>query len=104
MALVLLFLGVLRPTFRSLVGREAEEKKADAATEAESGAANDNKDGVPVAVPAEQYAAPQPMEMDDLLLLSAPQSYEKRLEYVQRLVDEDPKLVAQVIKSWVRDG
>jgi flagellar M-ring protein FliF len=104
LALVLLFLGVLRPTFRSLVGREAEEKKADAATEAESGAAKDNKDGVPVAVPAEQYAAPQPMEMDDLLLLSAPQSYEKRLEYVQRLVDEDPKLVAQVIKSWVRDG
>ncbi|MCL7420561.1 MAG: flagellar M-ring protein FliF [Methylobacter sp.] len=104
LALVLLFLGVLRPTFRSLVGREAEEKKADAATEAESGAANYNKDDVPVAVPAEQYAAPQPMEMDDLLLLSAPQSYEKRLEYVQRLVDEDPKLVAQVIKSWVRDG
>lgn len=104
LALVLLFLGVLRPTFRSLVGREAEEKQDDAATEAESGAANDNKDGVPVAVPAEQYAAQQSMEMDDLLLLSAPQSYEKRLEYVQRLVDEDPKLVAQVIKSWVRDG
>jgi flagellar M-ring protein FliF len=40
---------------------------------------------------------------EDLLLLEAPQSYEKRLEYVQKLIDEDPKLVAQVIKTWLKD-
>jgi flagellar M-ring protein FliF len=37
------------------------------------------------------------------LLLEAPQSYEKRLEYVQKLIDEDPKLVAQVIKTWLKE-
>lgn len=40
-------------------------------------------------------------ETEDLLLLEAPQNYEKRLEYVKKIVDEDPKFVAQVIKSWV---
>ena len=41
--------------------------------------------------------------MEDILLLDAPQSYEKRLEYVQKLIDEDPVLVAQVIKNWLRE-
>jgi flagellar M-ring protein FliF len=40
--------------------------------------------------------------MDDLLLIDVPHSYEARLEYLQRVVDNDPKLVAQVIKRWVR--
>ncbi len=114
-ALVVMFLlvGVLRPSMRSLAGGEAEQKKAAALAEAEAQAAamggtvNYNEDGVPVAVPAgEQKAqAALPTDVEDLLLLDAPQSYEKRLEYVQRLVDEDPKLVAQVIKAWVKkDG
>jgi flagellar M-ring protein FliF len=40
--------------------------------------------------------------MEDLLLIDVPHGYEKRLEYLQRVVDNDPKLVAQVIKRWVR--
>ncbi len=55
-----------------------------------------NEHGVPVAVPAGQQNdrfcdAP---EMQDLLLLDVPQSYEHRLEYVKRLVDDDSKVVA----------
>jgi flagellar M-ring protein FliF len=40
--------------------------------------------------------------VEDLLLLEAPQSYEKRLEYVQKLIDEDSKLVSEILKGWLR--
>lgn len=121
-ALVVLFIvfGVLRPTMRGLVARSEEEQKALALREAQAEAAAiggvvkyDEKGhpiAVPMAVPAgyvetgdegEQLALSR--ETEDLLLLDAPQSYEKRLEYVRKLVDEDPKLVAQVVKNWVKD-
>jgi len=112
-AVLFLLLGVLRPAMRGLVGSDADEKKAAALAKAQAQAAamggtvNYNEDGVPVAVPAggRKSQASLPTDVEDLLLLDAPQSYEKRLEYVQRLVDEDPKLVAQVIKAWVKkDG
>jgi len=100
---------------RSLVGRDIEEKKALALAEAQEkaiaigGSVRFNDQGAPVAVPAGQqnvsFAKPNEMEMQDLLLLDVPQSYEHRLEYVKRLVDDDSKVVAQVIKSWVKkDG
>ncbi len=113
LAILFLFFGVLRPTMRSLVGRDVEEKKALALAEAEQkaaamgGAVRFDEHGLPVAVPAGQQNVnfAMPSEMQDLLLLDVPQSYEHRLEYVKRLVDDDSKVVAQVIKSWVKkDG
>ncbi|HEY8098680.1 MAG TPA: flagellar basal-body MS-ring/collar protein FliF [Methylobacter sp.] len=119
LAVLFLLFGVLRPTMRSLVGRDMEEKKALALAEAQAKAATIggtvqyNEAGMPVAVPAGSSIAGQggtlnltmPPEMQDLLLLDTPQSYEHRLEYVKRLVDDDSKVVAQVIKSWIKkDG
>jgi flagellar M-ring protein FliF len=113
LAVLFLLFGVLRPAMRGLVSRDAEEKKAAALAEAEAKAAamggvvSYNKDGIPVAIPATQQKANAALanEMEDLLLLDAPQSYEHRLQYVKKLVDDDPKIVAQVIKSWIRkDG
>jgi len=34
---------------------------------------------------------------------SSPEDYEKYLEQVQSLVDQDPKLAAQTLKAWIRD-
>jgi len=115
LAVLFVLFGVLRPTMRSLVGRDIEEKKALALAEAQEkaiaigGSVRFNDQGAPVAVPAGQqnvsFAKPNEMEMQDLLLLDVPQSYEHRLEYVKRLVDDDSKVVAQVIKSWIKkDG
>ena len=98
---------------RSLVGRDIEEKKALALDEAQQKAAaagggvRFDEQGMPIAVLAGQQngSFAMPAEMQDLLLLDVPQSYEHRLEYVKRLVDDDSKIVAQVIKSWVKkDG
>ncbi|WP_333878493.1 flagellar basal-body MS-ring/collar protein FliF [Methylobacter sp.] len=115
LAVLFLLFGVLRPTMRSLVARDIEEKKALALTEAQEkavaigGSVRFDEHGLPIAVPAGQqnvsFSMPNAMEMQDLLLLDVPQSYEHRLEYVKRLVDDDSKVVAQVIKSWIKkDG
>lgn len=115
LAVLFLLFGVLRPTMRSLVGRDIEEKKALDLAEAQEkavaigGSVRFNEQGTPVAVPNGQqsvnFSMPNEMEMQDLLLLDVPQSYEHRLEYVKRLVDDDSKIVAQVIKSWIKkDG
>ncbi|MDT8424779.1 MAG: flagellar basal-body MS-ring/collar protein FliF [Methyloprofundus sp.] len=110
-ALVVLFIvfGVLRPTMRGLVAKEEPEEETEMVLD---------ENGIPVAVPVRYDAEGNPIaakldadghalssETEDLLLLEAPQSYEKRLEYVKKLVDEDPKLVAQVLKGWInQDG
>ncbi|MGZ8186257.1 MAG: flagellar basal-body MS-ring/collar protein FliF [Methylobacter sp.] len=113
LAVLFLLFGVLRPTMRGLVGLSSEARIAAALAEAEAQAAamggvvSYNKDGIPVAVPAPHQKANAALanEVEDLLLLDAPQSYEHRLQYVKKLVDDDPKIVAQVIKSWIRkDG
>jgi flagellar M-ring protein FliF len=116
LAVLFLLFGVLRPTMRSLASRDKEEKKAAAladeqATDEQVKAETRNsvvsydfnQEGIPVATPAlQQSAAELPAHMEDLLLIDVPHGYEKRLEYLQRVVDNDPKLVAQVIKRWVR--
>ncbi|MCK4840656.1 MAG: flagellar M-ring protein FliF [Methylococcales bacterium] len=110
--LVVLFIifAVLRPTMRGLVARDEEVKAlidAHAQADAMGGTVRFDKDGMPVAV-AVNGATGEAGESDatggaeDLLLLDSPQSYEKRLEYIQKLIDEDPQLVAQLIKQWIK--
>jgi flagellar M-ring protein FliF len=109
---VILFLlfGVLKPVMKRLSGRTEEEIKAALLAEIEEKAAamggkvRIDENGVPIAVPAptEQEKLHLPTDMADMLLLDMPQSYEHRLEYVKRLVDDDPKIVAQVIKTWIK--
>ncbi len=111
LAVLFLLFGVLRPTMRSLSGREKEAKKEIALTDEQAkieamggGNYNYNQEGIPVATPAlrEPTAPDLPIHMEDLLLIDVPKGYEKRLEYLQKIVDNDPTLVAQVIKRWVR--
>ena len=113
--LVVIFLvfGVLRPTMRGLIARDEEVKAlidAHAEADATGGIVRFDKDGKPMAVAVEDEEGEAgeggiSAGVEDILLLDAPQSYEKRLEYVQRLIDEDPKVVAQLIREWVRaDG
>lgn len=41
---------------------------------------------------------------EELYMLEAPQSYEKRLEYAQQAIDQDAKRIAQVVKTWMATG
>lgn len=100
MMLVIVF-AVIRPIIKGLVGKgedkireEVEIAAAQAAAELRQaaelagGQTGDTK-VLGLAVP------------DDLLLLESPQSYEKRLEFVQQLIDQDSARVAQVLKKWL---
>lgn len=112
---VVLFLvfGVLRPTMRGLVARPEDEglaaelAKVREEAEAMGGIVKFDENGKPVAVPSEEREAGDKLSItagaEDLLLLEAPQNYEKRLEYVRKLIDEDPKLVSQLIKGWLKE-
>ena len=109
---MLLILKVLRPAFATLIGKDEKEEqlkaleKAQMDAEAIGGVVRFDENGKPVAVRVNEETGEVlgiTAGAEDLLLLEAPQSYEKRLEYVQKLIDEDPKLVAQVIKTWLKD-
>jgi flagellar M-ring protein FliF len=113
LAVLFLIFGVLRPTMRNLAGRGAEGKPAalaggQATPTAMGGVVNYNypQDGIPVAalgIQKQTSAAPElPNHIEDLLLIDVPHNYERRLEYLQKVVDNDPKLVAQVIKKLVK--
>jgi flagellar M-ring protein FliF len=109
---MLLILKVLRPVFATLIGKDEKEEQLRALEDARrtaeemGGVVRFDENGKPVAVKVDEETGEVvslSASVEDLLLLEAPQSYEKRLEYVQKLIDEDPKLVAQVIKTWLKD-
>jgi len=104
LAVIFLIFGVLRPTMRRLVGRSEEEIKAElmAAKAAETQALVYDENGIPIATLSEEEAALPSPETVDMLLLDTPQTYEHRLEYIKKLVDNDSKLVAEVVKSWIK--
>lgn len=87
-----LVLGVLRPAVKGLIGR-GESAAADGNETAESSA----QDGAVV----EPRQITKESEDEELLMLEAPESHEKRVAFAQRAVDQDPKRVAQVIKNWM---
>ncbi len=107
---VVLFLifAVLRPTMRGLVARDEEVKALiDAHNKADAigGTVRIDEDGKPIAVPVDgDEDGGISAGAEDLLLLEAPQSYEKRLEYVQKLIDEDSQLVSQLMKGWLKSS
>lgn len=112
LAILFLIFAVLRPAMRRLAGRSEEEIKAElmAAKEAELMAEKEKleqespfDDGeIPEAFRSEEGGLSPNQEAVDMLLLDTPQTYETRLEYVKKLVDNDSKLVSEVIKSWVK--
>lgn len=122
--LLVLFLvfGVLRPTMRSLVAREEPEKPEDEAAregavmvEGQTVGPNGEligadgqvlmgPDGQPL-LASEQVAGADGnvLTADELAMLEGPAPYEKRLEIARRLVEDDPKRVAQLIKIWIAE-
>lgn len=110
--LLLLIIKVLKPVFATLIGKDEQAEKlkeleeARKAAEAMGGVVRFDENGKPVAVKIDEETGELlgiTAGAEDLLLLEAPQSYEKRLEYIQKLIDEDPKLVAQVVKTWLKE-
>lgn len=94
---LMLILFVLRPTMKRLTAPPVIERlEGDAgagAGEGGEGAGGATAGGVPG---LEQKGS-------DALGLPGPEDYEQTLEAARQMVDDDPKRVAQVIKSWVAE-
>jgi flagellar M-ring protein FliF len=105
LAILFLIFGVLRPTVRALIAKDEDEKRAIA--EAEEQARNAallaagfilDEDGTPLSLTDDDQH-----KIDDLLeSMDMPHAYQSRLDYLKRLADEDPKVIAQVLKTWVK--
>ncbi|GAB6067252.1 flagellar basal-body MS-ring/collar protein FliF [Methylothermus subterraneus] len=95
-AVLVLSFAVLRPLLRALLPPPPPAPASEAQVLPE-------EEGATVAK-LEQELTPE-QESEELLRLTGPQSYEKRLEFVHRLIDQDPDRVAQVVKNWIlEDG
>jgi flagellar M-ring protein FliF len=101
-----LVFGVFRPAVRGLQVRQLEALPPPAlASPGEEG--QEGEDTLALESAEGELAGGELAEdkltlsSDEPLLLPGGHSYEKRLEFVRKMVDEDPKRVAQVIKGWV---
>ncbi len=105
LAILFLIFGVLRPTIRGLMAKDEAEKRAIIEAEEQARAAALlaagfilDGDGSPLSLTEDEQH-----KIDELLeSMELPKTYQNRLDYLKRLVDEDPKVVAQVLKSWIR--
>jgi len=102
-ALILIFV-VLKPTIKSLLEKPSLAVVSEGAEGVLVG-----PDGVPMAQAAGSLSnaggagAAQLEQDEELMRLEAPKSYEQRLEMAQKIAGEDPKRVAQVMKTWIQE-
>ncbi len=92
-----LIFSVLRPLLRALLPKAQEPVAEEAIALGEAR----------IETEAEAQSGPLSLEQEseELLRLTGPQSYEKRLGFVHRLIDQDPDRVVQVVKNWIiEDG
>ena len=104
--ILLLVFAVIRPIIKGLIGKSADKlrEEAQAAAAAAAAAAADIREGE-LTQEGVGDAGVKSVGADDLLMLDSPQSYEKRLEFVQKMIDQDSARVAQVLKKWINaDG
>lgn len=109
LVLLLLIFGVLRPLVKGLTGQAAAEREAaeraaaEAAAVAAAADTGEAKEGVLADDEPGENRGPPGLDApeEELMMLEAPESHGKRLEFVQRAIDEDSKRVAQVIKNWI---
>ena len=100
---VVLFLifGIIRPMLRRLIAKDKEVTdllEAHAKADAIGGVVQKGQDGKPVAVLTSEFT----QKAEDLLSLETPESYHKRLDYIQQLIDENPLQVSQIISGWLK--
>lgn len=95
---LLLIVGVLRPTMNRLMKQAAVTPRSEDLAMAAAGGAPGLQHG---GTGGEQMGA---LGMDDgTLHLPGPRSYEKTLDAARNMISDDPKRVAQVVRKWISE-
>ncbi|KPQ02439.1 flagellar basal-body MS-ring/collar protein FliF [Marinobacter sp. HL-58] len=92
LVILVLVLGLLRPTLKSLSGGGRSERRDDSDDEGYEGL-----DGIEGGDALREAMHSQ----DDLLLPGATDSYDRQLNALKGLIAEDPARVSQVMRQWV---
>ncbi len=97
LVVLLLIFVILRPLVRSLMPPKPPELESGEEQDGGEGEGIDTdeavgEDGEPLSL--EQQS-------EELLMLDGPQSYEKRLAFVRKMIEDEPDRVVQVIKNWI---
>lgn len=93
LVILVLVLGLLRPTLKSLSGGGQRERGLDSG----SGGGYGGLDGIQGGDELRKAMSSQ----DDLLLPGATDGYDRQLNALKGLIAEDPARVAQVMRQWV---
>ncbi|MBU2955242.1 flagellar basal-body MS-ring/collar protein FliF [Marinobacter sp. F3R08] len=93
LVILVLVLGLLRPTLKSLSGGGQRERDLDSA----SGGGYGDLDGIEGGDELRKAMSTQ----DDLLLPGATDGYDRQLNALKGLIAEDPARVSQVMRQWV---
>ena len=102
LVVILLILLVLRPAMKRLTSNEMTVAEGSAAAAGGQGAGGGAVAGA--AAGAGGQVASLTDESGSPISLPGPGNYESILEAARRLVDEDPKRVAQLVKSWTKES
>lgn len=92
LVILVLVLGLLRPTLKSLSGAGKNERRGDSEDDSYGGL-----EGIEGGDALRQAMSSQ----DELLLPGATDSYDRQLNALKGLIAEDPARVAQVMRQWV---
>ncbi|WP_296932969.1 flagellar basal-body MS-ring/collar protein FliF [uncultured Marinobacter sp.] len=93
LVILVLVLGLLRPTLKSLSGGGQRERGLDSGDSGGYGALDDIEGG--------DELRKAMSSQDDLLLPGATDGYDRQLNALKGLIAEDPARVAQVMRQWV---
>tara|TARA_R110002096_G_scaffold92144_4_gene208286 strand:+ start:289 stop:1947 length:1659 start_codon:yes stop_codon:yes gene_type:complete len=99
-ALLLIFV-VLKPTIKSLLAKPVVSQLPMAMEGTMVG-----PDGQVMSRPSQEGSGENQLALEndeELMRLEAPKSYEQRLAMAQKIAGEDPKRVAQVMKTWIQE-
>jgi flagellar M-ring protein FliF len=96
-ALLLVFL-VLKPTIKSLLAKPEVTMVPTGPQGMMVG-----PDGAPMPMGQQEGGSLGLDSDEELMRLEAPKSYEQRLDMAQKIAGEDPKRVAQVMKTWIQE-
>ncbi len=92
LVILVLVLGLLRPTLKSLSGGGRSERRGESGSDG-----YDGLDGIEGGDALREAMHSQ----DDLLLPGATDSYDRQLNALKGLIAEDPARVSQVMRQWV---
>ncbi len=101
LAVLFLVFGVIRPAIRRLTGAEVQAREEQARLEGQGEAQAEGGQGAQGAEGAALPRGEAGAEEEDMPMLPDAASHERRVDMARDLVNQDPKRVAQVVKSWV---